>query len=348
MTDAILQKLLDYRDLTRAEARALLERAFSGALGAAELAGILIALKMKGEAVEELVGFAEAMRAAVADIGMDCVADPVPCVDTCGTGGSARQIFNVSSAAAIVAAGAGVPVAKHGNRSNSSFCGSADVFEALGVNLDFPAERLGSCLKDVGLVFLYAPLLHRSMKHVGPVRKSLGVRTVFNLLGPLTNPAGAQAQVVGVSAMELIPVMAEALLRLNTRHSYVVRSEDGLGEFSITSSNRVAEIHEGQVRQYWITAEEVGLKPADIQELACSSRAEAIEMVKAVLVGQLGAPREIVCFNAAASLMAQGVAEDWRTGIALARRAIDSGAALAKLQALAAYTADTTRVVSRF
>lgn len=338
MVGAALQTLLERRDLTRTEARGLLEHAFSGSVSEAELAGILVALKMKGEAVEELVGFAEAMRAAVTDIGLGNGSPPLPCVDTCGTGGSARQIFNVSTAAAIVAAGAGAPVAKHGNRSNSSFCGSADVFEALGVNLEYPAARLGECLREVGLVFLYAPLLHGSMRHVGPVRKALKVRTVFNLLGPLTNPAGAQAQVVGVSAMELIPVMAEALLRLGTRHSFVVRSEDGLGEFSTTSSNRVAEIRDGRVRQYRLTAADLGLEPAPLQALACESKAEAIAVVRAVLEGQPGAPREIVCFNAAASLLAHGSAADWKSGLEQARRAIDSGAALAKLQALAAYT----------
>lgn len=336
MTNVALQKLLDHRDLTRSEARELLQQAFSGALGEAELAGILIALKMKGEAVEELVGFAEAMRAAVATIGLD--GKRTPSVDTCGTGGSIRRIFNVSSAAAIVAAGAGVPVAKHGNRSNTSVCGSADIFETLGVNLAFPPERLGECLKDVGLVFLYAPLLHSSMRHVAPVRKALRVRTVFNLLGPLTNPAGAQAQVVGVSSMDLIPVMAEALLRLGTRHSFVVRSEDGLGEFSTTSANRVAEIDRGQVRQYRLTAADVGLESAEIGALACDSKAEAVAMLETVLAGQAGPAREIVCFNAAASLVAHGAAADWSSGIAQARNAIDCGAARAKLQALVAYT----------
>ncbi|MGH9519826.1 MAG: anthranilate phosphoribosyltransferase [Terriglobales bacterium] len=343
MTGTALQKLLERRDLTREEARDLLAHAFTGSVTEAELAGILIALKMKGEAVEELVGFAQAMRAAVSDIGLGNGAVPVPCVDTCGTGGSARQIFNVSTAAAIVAAGAGAPVAKHGNRSNSSVCGSADVFEALGVNLEYPASALGECLRQVGLVFLYAPLLHGSMRHVGPVRKALKVRTVFNLLGPLTNPAGATAQVVGVSAMELIPVMAEALLRLGTRHSFVVRSEDGLGEFSTTGSNRVAEIHDGRVRQYRLAARDVGLEPAALPDLACDSKAEAIAMVQAVLDGQRGAPRDIVCFNAAATLIAHGSAADWKSGLEQARRAIDSGAARAKLNALAAYTSGEMR-----
>lgn len=328
-----LRRLMARRDLTRAEARALLERLFAGDASDGEIAGLLVALAMKGETVEELVGFAEAMRAAVTPIGSGG-----NCVDTCGTGGGAHRILNVSTAAALVAAGAGVAVAKHGNRSSTGVCGSADVLEEAGLNLDFPAERLAECLRSVGIAFLFAPLLHAAMRHVMPARRALKVRTVFNLLGPLTNPAGADAQVVGVSSPELIPKMAGALLALGTRHSFVVHSEDGLGEFSTTAPTDVAEIVGGGIRTYRLDARDLGLARTRLADLACASREAAAAALSGVLAGESGPFRDIACLNAAAALTAGGASADLAEGLELARRALDTGAARRKLEALIAFT----------
>jgi anthranilate phosphoribosyltransferase len=335
-----LRRLTAREHLSREQARRLLQEIFAGHASEAAIAGVLVALAMKGETVDEIVGFAEAMRAAVVDIGLDQGkgAGAGAYVDTCGTGGSARNCFNISTAAAFVAAGAGAAVAKHGNRTNTSVSGSADVLEACGVNLALPAERLGPCLRAIGVVFLYAPLLHGAMHRVIPARRALGIRTIFNLLGPLTNPAGARAQVVGVPSAGLIPVMAEALLRLGTRHSFVVRSEDGLGEFSTTATTWVAEIQHGEIREYRLDARKLGLPRAQIADLTCSSREDAAAALAAVLEGEAGARRDITCLNAAAALVAAGRASDMDQGLELARAAIDSGAAREKLAALVRYT----------
>lgn len=331
-----LRRLMAREHLSREQARRLLQEIFAGQASEAELAGVLVALAMKGESVDEIVGFAEAMRAAVVDIGLEDSDGRY--VDTCGTGGSARNCFNISTAAAFVAAGAGAAVAKHGNRTNTSVSGSADVLESAGVNLAFPAERLGPCLRETGVVFLYAPLLHRAMHRVIPTRRALGIRTIFNLLGPLTNPAGARAQIIGVPSAALIPVMAEALLRLGTRHSFVVRSEDGLGEFSTTATTWVAEVKDGEIREYRLDARKLGLPRARIEDLTCRSREDAAGALAAVLEGETGARRDITCLNAAAALVAAERARDMNHGLELARTAIDSGAARAKLTALVSYT----------
>lgn len=336
MITEALQRLAARQNLSRPEARALLQAIFAGEGEDAQIAGLLMALAVKGETVEEIVGLAEAMRAAATDLGLE--GQGRQAVDTCGTGGSLRHVFNVSTAAAFVAAGAGQWVAKHGNRTSTSVCGSADVLEAAGVDLAFPAERLGRCLRDNGIVFLFAPLLHSAMRRVMPARGALKVRTVFNILGPLTNPAGAGAQVVGVSSMDLLPIMAEALAELGTAHSYVVRSLDGLGEFSTTSPNEVAEVMGGKVRRFQLDAGELGLARATLDAFSCRSREEAVARMQAVLEGESGARREIVCLNAAAALVAGDRAEDFREGLELAARSIDSGAARSKLEALVAYT----------
>jgi anthranilate phosphoribosyltransferase len=301
-----------------------------------QIAALLGGLAAKGETVEEIVGFAEAMRAAVADIGLN--GQPRNSVDTCGTGGSGRRVFNISTAAAFAAAGAGIAVAKHGNRSSTSVCGSADVLEAAGVNLAFPAERLGPCLQETGIAFLFAPLLHPAMRQVMPARRALRVRTIFNLLGPLTNPAGAPTQVVGVASPGVAAKLAAALLALGTRHSFVVYGADGLGEFSTAALNQVLEIHEGQIREFTLDARELGLRRPAPEELRCESQEDAVAGLQRVLAGERGACREIVCLNAAAALTAGGQAADLRQGIAMAEAALDSGAARGKLQALVAYT----------
>ncbi|HXE32085.1 MAG TPA: anthranilate phosphoribosyltransferase [Terriglobales bacterium] len=331
-----LDRLAARQDLSHAEARALVDALFAGEATEIQTAGILVGLAVKGETVDEIVGFAEGMRAAVTPIGLPASGHRY--VDTCGTGGSARDVFNISTAAALAAAGAGVKVAKHGNRTSTSVCGSADVIEALGVNLSFPASELGACLESVGIAFLFAPLLHGAMRHVMPVRRGLKLRTIFNLLGPLTNPAGADAQVVGVSSAALIPKIAQALARLGTRHSFVVRCQDGLGELSTTACNDVAEVKNGNVLTYTLDAAALGLRPARLEALRCTTMEQAVADLRSVLEGKPSPHRDIVCLNAAAALVAGERAGDLREGIELARQALDSGAARARLDALVAYT----------
>lgn len=336
-----LQRLLAREDLSQTEARLLLEAMFAGQDDGPshdlQVTAVLTALAAKGETVDEITGFAEGMRAAMADIGLRGEAAR-PWVDTCGTGGNARSVFNVSTAAALAVAGAGLGVAKHGNRSSTSVCGSADVLEAAGVNLQFPVARLGACLEEVGIAFLFAPLLHPAMGKVMPARRALGVRTIFNLLGPLTNPAGAQAQVVGVSAAELVPRMAEALRRLGTRHSFVVRSRDGLGELSTTEVNDVAEVRGNQISITTLDARELGLERVGLEALACRSRDEAVEQLRRVLAGEPGPLQDVVSLNAGAALVAGGKASTLADGLAMAREALQSGAAQRKLAALAVYS----------
>jgi anthranilate phosphoribosyltransferase len=338
----VLRRLLRRENLSRAEARALLEAMFAdggdGERHDLQVTAVLTALAAKGETVEEITGFAEGMRAAMADIGLHDSSRAW--VDTCGTGGHGRAVFNVSTAAALAAAGAGLGVAKHGNRSSTSVCGSADVLEAAGVNLQFPAARLGECLEAVGMAFLFAPKLHPAMARVMPARRALRVRTIFNLLGPLTNPAGAQAQVVGVGDAELLPKLAEALACLGTRHSYVVRSRDGLAELSTTNVNDVVEIRAGLVRQYTLDARELGLERVGLETFTCKSREEAVARLHQVLAGEPGPLQDIVSLNAGAALLAGGGARDWTEGVELARVSLQSGAARRILEKLVAYTRD--------
>jgi anthranilate phosphoribosyltransferase len=278
------------------------------------------------------------MRSAVADIGLG--PRPPDSIDNCGTGGGGRRTFNISTAAALVAAGAGARVAKHGNRSATSVCGSADVLEAAGVNLACPPERLGPCLRATGFVFLFAPVLHPAMRHVMPARRALGTRTVFNLLGPLTNPAGAQAQVIGVAVKDQLRLLAAALAGLGTRHSLVVYSDDGLGEFSTAALNQVVEIRDGVSTEYTFDARDLGLAPPAPGALDCASQADAVAALGRLLAGERGAYREVVLLNAAAALLVGGVARDWRQGLEMSAAAIASGAARAKLEALIAFTGE--------
>ncbi|MGH9487753.1 MAG: anthranilate phosphoribosyltransferase [Terriglobales bacterium] len=340
---ATLERLLAGEHLNRAEARALVGVMLAGPDAESEraahdmqVAAVLAALAAKGETVEEITGFAEAMRTAMADIGLD--GQPRRWVDTCGTGGNARKVFNVSTAAALTAAGAGLGVAKHGNRTSTSVCGSADVLEALGVKLELTPAQMGACLREVGMAFLFAPLVHPATRQVMPARRALGVRTVFNLLGPLTNPAGAQAQVIGVSAAELVGTMAEALRLLGTRHSFVVRSQDGIGEFSTTAINDVAEVRWNELRRYTLDARELELARAPYEALECNSKEDAVAKMRRVLAGKAGPLQDVVCLNAAAALVAGGAAADWAEGLAQARRSLECGAAKRKLEALAAFT----------
>ena len=338
-----LRTLVDRRDLSRTEATAAMEAIMSGAATDAQIAAFLTALRMKGETVEELIGFAQVMRqkvvrvrtrrdevAALADTGREML------IDTCGTGGDATGTFNVSTATAFVVAGAGLRVAKHGNRSVSSLCGSADVVERLGVSLELTPQKVGRCIDEVGIGFLYAPLLHTAMKHVMPARREMGVRTVFNILGPLTNPASANAQVIGVYSPVLTEPLARVLADLGTVRAFVVHGADGLDEISNTGESRVSEVRDGTVRTFIVRPEDFGLPRATIADLQGGDRDQNAEIIRALLGGEPGAKRDIVVMNAAAALVAGGQARDFKEGAASAARAIDGGAARAKLDALIA------------
>lgn len=339
--------------LSRSEARAVMADVLEGKCTDAQIAALLIALRMKGETVEEIVGFAEAIREAaallpierasealsVSGTGRDALAEDSSSsnsslVDTSGTGGDASGTFNISTATALVAAGAGVRVAKHGNRSISSKCGSADVVEALGINIQLSPERAAQCLREVGICFLYAPNLHPAMKQVQGVRRELRMRTMFNLLGPLTNPARASGQVVGVYSLELVEKLAEALSMLGLHRALVVHGLDGLDEITITGKTRIAEARDGAVRSYEIEPEEFGLQRASLVEISGGDAGENAAIIRAVLGGEKSARRDVVLLNAAAALVAAGHADHIAQAVPLAASSIDSGAAAAKLQAL--------------
>ena len=336
-----LKALVERRDLTRIEAAAAMDAIMSGAATNAQIAAFLTALRMKGETVEELIGFAQVMRQKVVRIrtrGDEVAAltgtDREMLIDTCGTGGDATGTFNVSTATAFVVAGTGLRVAKHGNRSVSSLCGSADVVEALGVNLELTPQQVGRCVDEAGIGFLYAPLLHTAMKHVMPARREMGVRTVFNMLGPLTNPAGANAQVIGVYSPALTEPLARVLAELGTFRAFVVHGADGLDEISNTGESRVSEVREGVVRTFTVRPEDVGLPRCAIGDLRGGDREQNAQIIHAILDGEQGPKRDIVLMNAAAALVAGAKARDLKEGVGLAAQSIDRGEARARLERL--------------
>ena len=340
ITEAV-RALVDRRDLTRIEAAAAMEAIMTGAATGAQIGAFLTALRMKGETVEELIGFAQVMRQKVVRIrarGDDVTGmsgtDREMLIDTCGTGGDATGTFNVSTATAFVVAGTGLRVAKHGNRSVSSLCGSADVVETLGISLELSPDKVTRCLDEVGIGFLYAPLLHTAMKHVMPARREMGVRTVFNMLGPLTNPAAANAQIIGVYAASLTEPLARVLAELGTVRAFVVHGADNLDEISNTGASRVSEVREGAVRTYVVRPEDFGMARASIKDLAGGDREQNAEIIRAVLGGEPGPRRDIVLMNAAAALVAGARARDLKDGVAVAAQSIDSGTARGKLDAL--------------
>jgi anthranilate phosphoribosyltransferase len=330
----IITLLCDGAHLTREQAARAMHLLMSGEITHAQTAALLIALRMKGETAEEITGFAQIMRAFATPV-------PVkgrPLVDTCGTGGDGTGTFNISTTTAFVVAGAGAYVAKHGNRAASSKCGSADVLEALGVNIDLSAEQTGRCVDEIGIGFLFARTLHSAMKHVGPVRMELRVRTVFNILGPLTNPAGADRQVVGVFNRQLAPTMAEALLELGAKHAFVVAGMDGLDELTLAGPSLVCEARDGVVNEYEVHPESLGLPLAATGALIGGDVQRNAVLLRTVLEGEKGPRRDVVTLNAAPALVACGMAADLWEGVARAAEAIDSGAALRKLDALVAFT----------
>ncbi len=345
ITDA-LHRIANHRQsLSREEARAVMGQVLAGECTDAQIAALLVALHMKGETVEEIVGFADAIRAAATPLRIDrdstvdvSGTERDALVDTCGTGGDASGTFNISTATAFVVAGAGIRVAKHGNRSVTSNCGSADVMEALGVNVNQPPARITTCLEEVGLAFLFAPAMHSAMKYVQPARRELRLRTVFNLLGPLTNPAHASAQVVGVYSAELVEKLAEALSMLGLRRAMVVHGNDGLDEITIADSTRIAEVRDGQVRSYEVTPEEFGVRRAPLDKIMGGDAITNAAIIRDILAGKKSPCRDVVLLNAAAALVTAGRAEHLAEALPQAAESIDSGAAAGKLSALVRFT----------
>ena len=326
--------LIQGRSLSEADAETVMEEIMAGQATPAQIGGFLIVLRLKGETVEEVTGFARTMRRNAVTIH----SDRQLLVDTCGTGGDGCGTFNISTTAAFVIAGAGLAVAKHGNRSVSSKCGSADVLEALEVHLNLLPEDVGACIDEVGMGFLYAPQLHPAMKHtIGP-RREMGVRTVFNILGPLTNPAGAQVQVLGVYDAALTEVMAQVLDSLGSQSAFVVHGAQGLDELSTVGPNRVTQLRNGQVHTFSLDPLELGLPRATLPDLKGGEADENAAIVRDILAGELGPRRDVVLLNAACGLLAGGLAADLADGLSLAAHSIDSGAAQAKLTELVAFT----------
>ncbi|MCL6609911.1 MAG: anthranilate phosphoribosyltransferase [Peptococcaceae bacterium] len=329
-----IRKVVSGGSLGEEEAAAVMGLIMDGEASPAQIGGLLVAMRLKGETVSEIAGFARVMRSR---------ATPVrtwrrSLVDTCGTGGDGTNTFNISTAAALVAAGCGATVAKHGNRSVSGLCGSADVLEALGVNINLPAEETGRCLDELGIAFLFAPALHGAMKHAAGPRGEIGVRTVFNVLGPLANPAGAGAQVLGVFSRDLVPKLAGVLARLGTSRAFVLHGAGGTDEITPAGPASVCEVSEGKVRSYEIDPAEFGVKRCDLGDLRGGLPAENAAIIKNILAGEKGPRRDAVLLNAALALVAAGLAPDPARGLEMAAEAIDSGRAAEKLRALAEFT----------
>lgn len=330
ITDAI-QKLVDRVDLDEAEARAAMEELMSGQASDSQVAGFLTALRMKGETATELISFARVMREKAAAFWEG---EAPAVLDTCGTGGDRSGTFNISTAAAFVAAGAGIRVAKHGNRSASSLCGSADVMEALGVNIQMPVDLLRKAVSEVGIGFLFAQHFHRSMKHVMPARTQLKFRTVFNLIGPLANPALPRFQILGVSSGETMELLGQALLGLQTERALVVHSEDGLDEISLSAPTTVIEVRHGTLHRMILTPEDFGVSRASMETLRGGDARTNAAIIEAILKGESGPRRDVVLINAAAALVVAGLASSWREGFRLVEKSVDTGAAFRRLQLL--------------
>ena len=330
MFTALLEKLMRHEDLTEAEAASAMREVMDGRASSAALGALLSALVMKGERPAEIVGFARTMREHA--VKLSAPAGDV--FDTCGTGGDRSGTFNISSAAALVVAACGVKVAKHGNRSVSSRCGSADIFEQLGVNVGAPAAVVERTLHEANIAFFFAPTFHPSMKHAAQTRRDLGIRTAFNLLGPLTNPAGARRQIVGVPRPELTDLVARALLMLGSDRAWVVHGLDGIDEISTTGYTKVLECRDGTMNTFYIHPADFGLPKASSADLLGGDAAENAAIVKGILDGRRGAPRDVVVLNAGAALFVAGLADSVRDGIAYAAAAIDAGTARATLDSM--------------
>lgn len=330
---AVIQRIVSGQRLSEMEAADAARLVMSGSATASQIAGLLVALRMRGETVDEITGFVRAMRAGAASISLSCD----DAVDTCGTGGDGAGTFNVSTVAAFVAAGAGARIAKHGNRASQSRCGSADVLAALGVNIEMSPEASARCVETLGIGFLFAPQYHPGARHAAPARRELGIRTIFNTIGPLVHPAGVTRQVLGIYDPRLARVVAEVLQRLGAKHCLVLHSDDGLDEISISAATRGTEVRDGALRDFVITPEEIGVTRGRLEELRGGDAVHNAALARAILDGrQLGAPREIVLANAGAAIYVGGKAESIAEGVRMARAALDDGRALQKLEALIA------------
>ena len=327
----LLDAVAEGEVLSVADAEAAIDSFMDGSASEVQMAALLMGLRTRGVAPEEVAGGVRALRKAMLPVASG---DPTRLVDTAGTGGGAVTTFNISTAAALVVAGAGVPVAKHGNRSFTSKCGSADVLEALGVRIDLSPERMGEVLDEAGIVFMFAPLLHPAMRHVGPVRRGLGITTVMNVLGPLTNPAGARRQVIGVADARLLDLIPGALKELGHIRALVVHGEPGMDEVSPAGTTRVAELRDGEIEEYEISPDALGVEPADLAGLAGGEAAENAEVIESVLSGRHGDARTAVVVNAAAALIVGGAADSWPEAAELAAKTLDDGAAADALERL--------------
>jgi anthranilate phosphoribosyltransferase len=331
MITDIIHKLVDRINLNEAEARHAMEELMAGHATDVQVAGFLTAQRMKGESALELATFARVMRERAEPFWNGNV---LPVLDTCGTGGDRSGTFNISTAAAFVVAGAGIRVAKHGNRSASSKCGSADVMEALGIDIQMPADRLRQAVTDIGIGFLFAQRYHSSMKHVMPARTQLAMRTVFNVIGPLSNPALPRFQVVGVASMMMIDLVALALQELGTEHSFVICGKDGVDEISISAPTAIRELKEGEITSYTISPEDFGIFSVSSAKIQGGDAATNAAILESIFRGERGPKRDVVVLNAAAAIVAGGAAETMQDGIRAAENSIDSGAALKKLDSL--------------
>ncbi len=327
-----IRAVTERQDLSEAQMSGVMRQIMTGDATQAQIGGFLVGLRMKGETVEEIAAAASVMRELATHVEVSAT----PLVDTCGTGGDGASTFNISTTSAFVAAGAGAKVAKHGNKSVSSQSGSADVLEAAGVKLGLMPEQVGRCIEEVGVGFMFAPAHHRAMKHaVGP-RREMGVRTLFNLLGPLTNPAFAPNQLIGVFSPDWVVPIAEVLNRLGSRHVLVVHAEDGLDELSIGAPTRVAELKDKRVKEFTVTPDQLGLPLTSREALAVDSVAASLAMMRSVLDNVPGPARDVVALNAGAAIYVAGLSEDLESGVSAARASIESGAARARLDALVA------------
>jgi anthranilate phosphoribosyltransferase len=334
MIQAAIEQALARQDLSREEAREVMNAIFSGETTPAQIAGFLIALRAKGETSEEIAGCAEAMRDHVVHVRPQ----RTDLVDTAGTGGDGQKTINISTGAALVAAAAGAGVAKHGNRAASSATGSADVLEALGFNLDLPAERIARSIDELGFGFMFAQAHHPAMRHAGPVRKELGTRTIFNILGPLTNPAGARCQVIGVYAESLVRPIADALVQLGSERAFVVHGAGGLDELSPVGPNTVCEVRHGQVVDRVIDPIDLGVPRCSVEDLRGGDPAENAQAIREIFQGGNGGRRNAILLNAAGAIAAAGLAEDLGEGLAIAREALASRAAEQRLDELVAFS----------
>ena len=328
-----IARVIDGQDLSEKEAGSIMRMILRGKATPSQIASLITALRMKGEKVCEITGFAKAMRQESVKVRLR----GKKVVDTCGTGGDRSNTFNISTAAAFVTAGADIIVAKHGNRSVSSSCGSADVLQALGINIMLGKEAVEECLRKVGIAFLFAPIFHGAMKHALPPRKEIGIRTVFNILGPLTNPAGAKAQILGVYDRNLLEKLANVLLNLGSKRALVVHSSDGLDEISLKQTT-IAEVKNGKVSTYTLTPGDYGFRKSSLQQLSGGTIKQNARVLQTILKGEKGPRRDVVILNAAAAIIAGGYAKNFKEGVRIAANSIDSGKALEKLELLRKFT----------